>query len=50
MRHPAVIARSAGLKALFAGVPPENAALRKVFGKFGFQARRSPDPDAIYLA
>jgi hypothetical protein len=50
MRHPAVIARSAGLKEFFAAVRRKNAALRKVFSKFGFQARRSPDPDAIYLA
>jgi len=30
-------------------VKPENAAMRKVFGKFGFQAHRTPDPKVIHL-
>ena len=37
------------LKELVAEVLPENAAMRKVFGKFGFQARRSPDPQVVHL-
>jgi RimJ/RimL family protein N-acetyltransferase len=49
MRHLAVIARKAGLKELVAEVLPENAAMRKVFGKFGFQARRSKDPQVLHL-
>ena len=49
MRHLAVIARKAGLKALIADVLPENAAMRKVFGKFGFQARRGMDPQVVHL-
>lgn len=49
MRHLAVLAREAGLKELVAEVLPENAAMRKVFGKFGFQARRSPDPQVVHL-
>ena len=49
MRHLAVIARKAGLKELVAEVLPENAAMRKVFGKFGFQARRSRDPQVVHL-
>jgi RimJ/RimL family protein N-acetyltransferase len=49
MRHLAVIARAAGLKELIAEVLPENAAMRKVFGKFGFQAHRTPDPKVIHL-
>src|SRR6476646_5583202 len=49
MRHLAVIARKAGLKALIADVLPENAAMRKVFGKFGFQARRGKDPQVVHL-
>ena len=49
MRHLAVIARKAGLKELIAEVLPENAAMRKVFGKFGFQARRGPDPQVVHL-
>jgi RimJ/RimL family protein N-acetyltransferase len=50
MRHLAVIARKAGLKELIAEVLPENAAMRKVFSKFGFQARRGPDPQVVHLA
>lgn len=49
MRHLAVIARRAGLKNLIAEVLPENAAMRKVFGKFGFQARRGMDPQVVHL-
>ena len=49
MRHLAVIARKAGLKELIAEVLPENAAMRKVFGKFGFQARRGLDPQVMHL-
>jgi len=49
MRHLAVIALKAGLKALIADVLPENAAMRKVFGKFGFQARRGTDPQVVHL-
>jgi RimJ/RimL family protein N-acetyltransferase len=49
MRHLAVIARKAGLKELIAEVLPENAAMRKVFSKFGFQARRSKDPQVVHL-
>jgi RimJ/RimL family protein N-acetyltransferase len=49
MRHLAVLARKAGLRELIAEVLPENAAMRKVFGKFGFEARRGPDPAVIHL-
>ena len=49
MHHLAVIARTAGLKELVAEVLPENTAMRNVFGKFGFQARRSPDPGVLHL-
>ena len=49
MRNLAVIARKAGLKALIADVLPENAAMRKVFSKFGFQARRGTDPQVLHL-
>src|SRR5262249_27235237 len=44
MRHLSVIARNAGLKELVAHVLPENAPMRKVFGKFGFTTRHSLDP------
>ncbi|KRR28055.1 GCN5 family acetyltransferase [Bradyrhizobium lablabi] len=50
MRHLAVIARKAELKELIAEVLPENAAMRKVFSKFGFQARRGSDPQVVHLA
>jgi RimJ/RimL family protein N-acetyltransferase len=49
MRHLAVIARAAGLKELIAEVLPENAAMRKVFSKFGFEARGRPDPQVVHL-
>jgi RimJ/RimL family protein N-acetyltransferase len=49
MRHLAVIARKAGLTALIADVLPENAAMRKVFSKFGFQAQRGIDPQVVHL-
>ena len=49
MRHLAVIARKAGLKQLIAEVLPENAAMRKVFSRFGFEARRGDDPQIVHL-
>jgi RimJ/RimL family protein N-acetyltransferase len=49
MRHLAVLARKAGLNELIADVLPENTAMRKVFGKFGFQVRRGLDPQVIHL-
>src|SRR5690242_5280865 len=49
MRHLALIARKAGLKELIAEVLPENTAMRKVFGKFGFQTRRGGDPTVVHL-
>jgi RimJ/RimL family protein N-acetyltransferase len=49
MRHLAVIARTAGLKELIADVLPENASMRKVFSKFGFEPRRGVDPQVLHL-
>lgn len=49
MYHLAVIARTAGLKELIADVLPENTAMRRVFSKFGFQARRGADPQVVHL-
>jgi RimJ/RimL family protein N-acetyltransferase len=49
MRHLAVLARKGGLKELIAEVLPENTAMRKVFGKFGFQTRRGGDPAVVHL-
>lgn len=49
MHHLAILARKAELKQLIAEVLPENIAMRKVFGKFGFKARRGPDPQVVHL-
>lgn len=49
MRYLAIAARKAGLKELIAEVLPENAAMRKVFSKFGFQARAGLDPQLVHL-
>lgn len=49
MRHLAVLARKAELKELVAEVLPENTAMRKVFAKFGFEARRGKDPSVVHL-
>jgi RimJ/RimL family protein N-acetyltransferase len=49
MRHLVKIAREAGLKQLTAEVLSENAAMRKVFGKFGFKSVPSHDPQTIEL-
>jgi GNAT superfamily N-acetyltransferase len=49
MGHFAGIARDAGLKELIAEVLPENAAMRKVFSKFGFQPAAARDPQVIHL-
>jgi GNAT superfamily N-acetyltransferase len=48
-RHLASLARAAGLNELAADVLPENTAMRKVLGKFGFQAGRSHDPQVIHM-
>jgi RimJ/RimL family protein N-acetyltransferase len=48
-RHLVNLARAAGLKELVADVLPENAAMRKVLGKFGFQTGRSQDPGVIHM-
>jgi len=48
-RHLASLARAAGVNELAADVLPENAAMRKVLGKFGFQAGRSHDPQVIHM-
>ena len=50
MRHLIKIASTAGLEELTAEVLPENAAMLKVFGKFGFRPRSHRDPQTIHLA
>ena len=48
-QHLAGLARAAGLRELVAEVLPENMAMRRVLGKFGFRAARSLDPQVIHL-
>jgi ribosomal protein S18 acetylase RimI-like enzyme len=50
MRHLVKIARDAGLQELTAEVLPENAAMIKVFRKFGFSPASRLDPQVIHLA
>ena len=49
MRHLAKIANDAGLQELTAEVLPENAAMRKVFEKFGFRHAARRDPQTLHL-
>jgi len=49
MRHLTKIAGDAGLQELTAEVLPENAAMLKVFGKFGFRAGSRRDPQTVHL-
>lgn len=49
MRHLIKLASGAGLNELTAEVLPENAAMIKVFGKFGFRPAPHGDPKTIHL-
>jgi len=49
MRHLIVLAREAGQKQLFAEVLPENAAMRRVFDKFGFRLGDRQEPQSMTL-
>ncbi len=49
MRHLVKIAGEAGLQELTAEVLPENTAMRKVFGKFGFKPAARRDPQIVHL-
>lgn len=49
MRHLVNIAKNAGLQELTAEVLPENAAMIKVFGKFGFRSVSGRDPQVAHL-
>jgi ribosomal protein S18 acetylase RimI-like enzyme len=49
MRHLVKLAREAQLQELTAEVLPENAAMLKVFGKFGFQPAARRDPQTVHL-
>src|SRR3954469_25261337 len=48
MRHLIRIARDSGLQELTAEILPENAAMLKVFGRFGFTPVPGRDPQAIH--
>ena len=50
MRHLIRIASVAGIGELTAEVLPENGAMLKVFGKFGFRPGSRRDPQTIHLA
>lgn len=49
MRHLMKIAGDAGLQELTAEVLAENAAMLKVFGKFGFRPGSRRDPQTVHL-
>src|SRR6266478_2824208 len=49
MRHLVKIASDARLQELTAEVLPENAAMLKVFGKFGFSPVPRQDPQTVHL-
>ena len=49
MRHLIQIASEAGLKELTAEILPENTAMLKVFGKFGFKPAPRRDPQTVHL-
>ena len=49
MRHLVKLAGEAGLRELTAEVLPENAAMLKVFGKFGFSPGPRRDPQTVHL-
>ena len=49
MRHLVKFANEAGLQELTAEVLPENAAMRKVFEKFGFKPAARRDPQTLHL-
>jgi ribosomal protein S18 acetylase RimI-like enzyme len=50
MRHLIAIARDGGLKELIAEVLPENAAMLKLFSRFGFHTVASEDLQVKHLA
>jgi RimJ/RimL family protein N-acetyltransferase len=48
-RHLVGMAQAAGLRKLVAEVLSENAAMRKVLGRYGFRPERSQDPQIVHL-
>jgi ribosomal protein S18 acetylase RimI-like enzyme len=49
MRHLVRLANDAGLRELTAEVLPENSAMLKVFGKYGFKPAARRDPQTVHL-
>jgi L-amino acid N-acyltransferase YncA len=49
MHHLAILARAAGVQELVAEVLPENAAMLKLFGKFGFRPGKAREPGVKHL-
>jgi RimJ/RimL family protein N-acetyltransferase len=49
MRHLIDIARDSAFKELTAEILPENTAMLKVFGKFGFRPAPRRDPQTVHL-
>jgi ribosomal protein S18 acetylase RimI-like enzyme len=50
MRHLVKVAGEAGLRELTAEVLPDNAAMLRVFGKFGFMPASRREPQTVHLA
>src|SRR3954451_17658446 len=50
MRHLTILARKAAVKELVADVLPENTAMLKVFGKFGFRPASKRPLQVVHLA
>ena len=50
MRHLTILARKAAVKELVADVLPENTAMLKVFGKFGFRPASKRTFQVVHLA
>jgi ribosomal protein S18 acetylase RimI-like enzyme len=49
MQHLIKLATDAGLRQLYAEVLPENAAMLKIFRRFGFEAVSAYDPQTVHL-
>jgi len=50
LRHLISLAREAGLKELTAEVLPDNAAMLRLFRRFGFERAERGDPHTIHMA
>jgi ribosomal protein S18 acetylase RimI-like enzyme len=50
LRHLISLAREAGLKELTAEVLPNNAAMLRLFRRFGFERAERRDPHTVHMA